>query len=269
MRDALIVSALSLVPRRAAARVMGGLARTGLSRLGAQAFVRVYGVDLSEAAEADFPTLEALFTRRLRPGARPVDPSPEAVVSPVDGVVAWAGVSAEGRFEMLPGQVHTLEALLGEPVDGERSVIVLYLSPKDYHRVHVPREGRVTRWRYVPGTLWPVFPAAVRRVTGLFARNERVVCRLETEGAALDVVLVGAFGVGRIEVGFTDLLTNAGAGAREEALATPWPAARGGDLGVFHLGSTVIVVGPVSATWTVAAGARVRVGEAIGALSRG
>ncbi|HMV66367.1 MAG TPA: archaetidylserine decarboxylase, partial [Myxococcota bacterium] len=250
MRDVLIVSALSLVPRRAAARCMGVMARTGLSRLGASAFVRAYGVDLSEAAEADFPTLEALFTRRLRPGARPVDPSPEALVSPVDGVAAWVGTSRDGRFELLLGQVHDLAALLGAPCDGEREVAVLYLSPRDYHRVHAPYDGRVTRWRYVPGTLWPVFPAAVRRVRGLFARNERVVGRLAGADLELDVVLVGAFGVGRIEVGWADLLTNTGAGAREGEV--DWPVGRGGELGVFHLGSTVIVVAPAGrVAWTV------------------
>lgn len=267
MRDALIVSALSLVPRNAAARCMGVMARSGLSRLLTGIFVRAYGVDLSEAEPARYDTLEALFTRRLRPGLRPVDEAAGAVVSPVDGVVAWAGTTSDGTFEIAPGQPQGVVELLGEAVDGEVEVIVLYLSPRDYHRVHAPREGQVTRWRYVPGTLWPVFPAAVRRVRGLFGRNERVVCRLRTPGVDLDVVLVGAFGVGRIEVGFTDLLTNAGSAARAEACDPPWACRRGGELGVFHLGSTVIVIAPPGAVeWTVAAGQVVRVGGRIGAV---
>jgi phosphatidylserine decarboxylase len=270
MRDALIVTALSLVPRTWTAWWMGAVARARLSRWVTRLFVTAYGVDMSEAEHGldAYPTLDALFVRRLRAGARPVDDSPDALVSPVDAAVAWVGRTERGGFEVAPGRRLTVAALLGEDAPGEREVAVLYLSPKDYHRVHVPREGAVRRWRYVPGTLWPVFPAAVRQVEGLFARNERVVATLDCGGAELAVVMVGAFGVGRIEAVFTDLLSNTGAAARAEALAPPMPVTRGGDLGAFHLGSTVVLVAPAGAVrWEIRAGETVRLGRRIGALA--
>lgn len=267
MRDALIVTALSVVPRNRGARAMGRFARSRVSRWLTGAFVRAYRVDLSEAdgTLADYPTLEDLFTRRLRPGVRPIAADPEAIVSPVDGTCAFAGRSVGGEIPVAPDRTVRLADLLDEPVDGERDVWVLYLSPRDYHRVHVPREGTARSWRYVPGTLWPVFPAAVRRVRGLFARNERVAVRFDTDHGPLHVVLVGAFGVGRITLALCDLVTNSG-GARAAAHLEPAPfLGRGDELGTFHLGSTVVLVGePGRWRLAVEAGDPVRVGQRIG-----
>lgn len=266
MRDALIVNLLSLVPRNRAASWMGALARSPLSAWGTRLFARAYGVDLSEAEHdiTAYPTLEALFTRRLKLGARPIDDHPDALVSPVDGRCAWVGTTTGGQFELAPGRQHSLSRLLGEPVDGERDVAVLYLSPTDYHRVHVPREGEVTRWRYVPGTLWPVFPAAVASLDELFSRNERVVAEVRTDAGPLYVVLVGAFGVGRIEVAWSELRTNTTHAPHEDAPSPPVQLRRGDDLGVFHLGSTVVLVAPPGAwRWSVGAGEAVRVGRPI------
>jgi hypothetical protein len=108
-------------------------------------------------------------------------------------------------------------------VSGEQDVFVLYLSPKDYHRVHVPREGLARRWRYLPGTLWPVFPAAVRQIDGLFAKNERLVVHCETTDGALQVVLVGAFGVGRITASVAPIVTNVGDGPQGGVCSPPQP----------------------------------------------
>lgn len=266
MKDALIVSLLSLVPRKTAARGMGVAARSGLSGLGVRAFIAAYGVDASEAEHdlSAYPTLEAFFTRRLKLGARPVDADPGAIVSPVDGKVAAVGRTVGGKIEVAPGRSVDVAALLGAPQDGERDAAVLYLSPKDYHRVHVPREGRATAWKYVPGTLWPVFPAAVRRVDGLFENNERAVVRIESDLGPVDVVLVGAFGVGRITLSVCDLVTNTGGQAASEALDPTVPVGRGDELGVFHLGSTVILVFPPGvARFTVAPGDVVRMGARI------
>ncbi|MEQ1572132.1 MAG: archaetidylserine decarboxylase [Myxococcota bacterium] len=264
MRDALIVTALSVVPRNHGARAMGRLARSRVSRWLTTAFVRAYHVDLTEAEGAigDFRTLEALFTRKLRPGSRPISADPDALVSPVDGTCAFAGRSVGGEVPIAPGRTVSLSDLLETAVVGERDVFVLYLSPRDYHRVHVPREGVARAWRYVPGTLWPVFPAAVRRVKNLFSRNERVVVAVDTDRGPLHVVLVGAFGVGRITLELCDLVTNTG-GARSEGLLEA-PLARGAELGTFHLGSTVVVVAePDRWRVAVAAGDPVRVGVPI------
>lgn len=270
MKDTLIVSALSLVPRNRGARLMGSVARSPLSRWFTRAFVRAYAVDLSEAEGGlgDYPTLEALFTRRLRPGVRPIDAAPNALVSPVDGVCAVVGRTRDGRIDVAPGRSLSLSALVGEPVDGERDVAVLYLSPRNYHRVHVAREGLARSWRYLPGTLWPVFPAAVRTVRDLFSRNERFVVDVETDGGPLHVVMVGAFGVGRITVAVCDLVTNTGGRRSAADLDPPVVLLRGAELGTFHLGSTVVLAAlPGRFTFTVRAGDEVRVGRAIGAVA--
>lgn len=265
MKDALLVTALSVVPRRRCARLMGWVARTRASRALTRWFVRAYDVDLGEAEGTldDYPSLDALFTRALRPGSRPVADASDAVVSPVDGRVAAVGRTTAGRIALTPHQELDLASLLGQPVDAELDVLVLYLSPHDYHRVHVPREGELVRWRYTPGTLWPVFPAAVRRVRGLFSRNERLAVTVETDRGPLEVVLVGAFGVGRITLEACPVVANAGGAGGEGPLAVS--VGRGDHLGTFHLGSTVILAAPVGAwTWGVAPGATVRVGERVG-----
>lgn len=267
VKDAVIVSLLSLTPRKRGARTMGWIARTKASKAMVRWFVRAYGVDMSEASGTlgDYPTLEALFTRTLKPGLRPIDPDPLAMVSPVDGTVAHVGRTVDGRVEVAPSRFMRVDKLLSAPVQGERDAVVLYLSPRDYHRVHVPREGRVTRWQYVPGTLWPVFPAAVRRVRGLFERNERVCVNFATEYGPVHVVLVGAFGVGRITLSFCDLVTNTGGRATIGSPQPPPRLERGDGLGVFHLGSTVVLVTPPGSwRWEVRPGEKVRLGQVIG-----
>jgi phosphatidylserine decarboxylase len=247
---------------------MGLAARTGLSRWVMRTFVRVYGLNLSEAqgSLADHPNLESLFTRRLIAGARPIDEGADLLVSPVDGAVAAVGCTQDGSITLPGGKALRVHDLLsGAP--GEHDVAVLYLSPKDYHRVHVPREGQAVRLVYLPGTLWPVFPAAVRSVEGLFARNERLVVHMRTTAGPLATVLVGAFGVGRISTPLADLLTNTGCPASDRTLDPPVAMERGADLGTFHLGSTVVLVAP-KGTWafTIAAGDRVVMGRAIARL---
>ncbi len=267
MRDAAIVTALSLMPRNRGARGMGWFARTGVSRWVTRAFVRAYGVDLDEAEGtlADYPTLEALFTRALKEGVRPIDDAPNALVSPVDGTCAAVAEGATDRIEVAPGRYLPLAELVGQELDGPRDVVVIYLSPKDYHRVHVPREGTARRWRYLPGTLWPVFPAAVRRIDGLFARNERMVVHMDTDLGPIDVVLVGPFGVGRISLSVTELVSNTGAAACDATLSPPVALARGQELGVFHLGSTVILLTPPGQVeWTCLPGEVMRLGRSIG-----
>jgi phosphatidylserine decarboxylase len=267
MKDALIVTLLSLTPRKRGARSLGWFARTRMSKLMVRLFVRVYGIQLDEAEGGikDYPTLEALFVRPLKPGARPICANPGAIVSPVDGVVAAVGRTTDGRVEIAPERYLVLSDLLRKKVEGERDVVVLYLSPQNYHRVHVPRESKVVGWQYLPGTLWPVFPAAVRRVRALFSRNERVSLSMETDFGPLDLVMVGAFGVGRITLTICDVITNSGGRACTRELARPIPLQRGDELGTFHLGSTVVLsTPPGSWQWTVAVGETVRMGQAIG-----
>ncbi len=238
------------------------------------AFVRAYGVDLSEAdvPEGGYRSFDAFFTRRLIAGARPLDPDPKALLSPADGRVEDFGAIQSGGSLRVKGKEYSVEELLGDRSEAARydrgQYAIVYLSPRDYHRVHAPVGGRVDRVRYIPGTLFPVNQIGLEHVPQVFARNERIaiVQRSPTHGE-VTTLMVGAIGVGRIGLSFDDLLTNVGHnpgvrrydenGARLE---------RGQELGVFHLGSTAIVfvTRECKIGFSVTMGDWVRMGQALG-----
>ncbi|MFZ5479743.1 MAG: archaetidylserine decarboxylase [Myxococcota bacterium] len=271
MKDALIVSALSVIPKNRVTRWMGSLARTRFPRAIHRAFIRwyckKYGVDLAECdADLDrFAHFTEFFTRPLLPGLRPIDPDPRAVVSPCDGKVYAVGDVEDGRiFQSERFKYAASELLGGDTRYDDGQYAVLYLSPRDYHRVHTPREGRVVRYTYRPGRLWPVFPAATQSVEALFAVNERLTTWLETDLGEVAVVMVGAFGVGRIRVVYDDVVSNQGLPATDRALPSPLELGRSAELGRFEMGSTVILLFRKSSVrWRIRAGDPVRVGQAI------
>ena len=168
--------------------------------------VRRFGVDLDEAAEPDpaaYPTFNAFFTRALKPGARTPDPDPQALLMPADGRISQCGPIEQGRIFQAKGRSFTAAELLGSEdaaapySDGLFATV--YLSPKDYHRVHMPWTGRLLETVHVPGRLFSVGPDAVASVPRLFARNERLVCHFETDFGPMAVVMVGALLVSGVE----------------------------------------------------------------------
>ncbi|WP_242339507.1 MULTISPECIES: archaetidylserine decarboxylase [Anaeromyxobacter] len=279
MNEKLFISALKLLPKNTVSRLAGALTRWNAPasvRLAAmRAFAARYGIDLSECPELQvYGTFGEFFARPLRPGLRPIAPGDTVVVSPVDGAVSEAGTAADGRLVQAKGIDYSVGALVGDEALARRlqggAYTTVYLSPRDYHRIHFPLGGRITGWRYVPGQLWPVNPASVRSVPGLFTVNERLVTILETPLGACAVVAVGATVVGRVRAYYdpTVPVTNlkaATAAARD--YASPLPAEKGGELGAFEMGSTVILLfepGRVRLDARLVPGARVRVGEPIG-----
>jgi phosphatidylserine decarboxylase len=279
VNDKAFIAALRLVPKNVLSRAVGAATRLPLpAAIGTGvmgAFARRYRIDLSECGDlSGFRTFGEFFARPLRPGLRPVAPGDEVVVSPVDALVSEAGLSRAGKLVQAKGIDYTVAALLGDERVGARlaggSYATLYLSPRDYHRIHFPLGGRVLGWRYVPGKLWPVNPASVRTVPGLFTVNERLVTLLDSPLGLVAVVAVGATVVGRVRATYDPAVpvTNlAGGGARSHDYATPIPVEKGQELGAFEMGSTVILAfepGKVALAPSVAPGARVRVGEAIG-----
>jgi phosphatidylserine decarboxylase len=241
------------VPKSALSRFMGWLASQAwppmLLRPVIRLYVRVYGIDMSQFAlpiEA-YPTFNAFFTRPVRPDRRPVTEDPRVLVSPVDGAVIEGGTMTDGRLVQAKGIDYSLEALLdGDPawrdyVGGQ--YLGLYLSPKDYHRIHMPCAGRVTRFRYVPGELWTVGPTGWLQVPDLFARNERLITFMRTEFGEVALVAVGATVVGKIRVVYHSIESNL-RGAQRVAQTLPQPVLlpKGGELGRFELGSTVILL---------------------------
>ena len=221
-----------------------------LLRLFVRAYIRAYGVDMSEAAEplSAYPSFNAFFTRRLRAGARPVAAEEGVLLSPCDSRVHSIGAVPEsGRLEQIKGRTYALAALLASEDDARtfaRGVhATLYLSPSMYHRVHSPVDGVIRAWRYVPGRLFPVNSLAVRHVEALFAVNERVSILIDTpEFGAVAVIMVGATNVGRMTLSFADLVTNSRQPGAMTVPAAPIPIARGQELGAFNLGSTVVLL---------------------------
>jgi phosphatidylserine decarboxylase len=238
-------------------------------------FARRYGIDLTECPDLEvYRTFGEFFARPLRPGLRPIAPGETAVVSPVDAVVSECGLSEGGRLVQAKGIGYTVAALVADDALAARvaggAFATLYLSPRDYHRIHFPLGGKVLGWRYVPGALWPVNPSSVRTVPGLFAANERLVTVLETPLGRCAVVAVGATVVGRVHAFYDPTVpyTNLpGASPRRHDYGTPLPVEKGQELGAFEMGSTVILLfepGRARLDARLGPGVRVRVGEPIG-----
>lgn len=284
MNDALIVSLLSVVPKSPLARLTGAGTRVQLPRFAHRALVRwfvtKYGVNLDECQGTidDYPTLARFFIRELKPGVRPIDPSPGVVTSPVDARVHTFGTIEGGRFVQSEGMYGRVDRLLGDgderlPVGAEAfrasryeggSFAILYLSPKDYHRVHSPREGALRAWRYLPGKLWPVFPAATRKIDGLFDQNERLLFLMDTSLGPVVVAMIGAYGVGRMSSPHAAITTNTRRVAEEELVREPPRLERGAELGRFEMGSTVVLLfEPGRIDWRLEPGAPVRLGQPI------
>lgn len=273
MKDAFLVSALSIVPKNAVSGWMGVFARMRLPgpllRLVLRWYVWKYNVDLSEAAEPleSYRTFVEFFTRALKDGLRPIDPDTAAVTSPADGLIYACGTIVGDRIPQSENQhFSATELLAGRSGYEGGSYAVIYLSPRDYHRVHTAKAGRVIGYQYAPGKLWPVFPGATRRIPFLFSRNERISVTLDTDAGLLSLVMVGAFGVGRMRVVFDPIVSNAGGReVIEREVVPPMQLAAGQEIGRFEMGSTVVLLFPPGQIhWTVAPGQAVRVGERIG-----
>ncbi len=270
-----------LLPRAALSRAVGAATRVpapgGLHRAAIRGFARAYRVELEEAElpVKGYRTFSDFFSRRLKDGARAVDVRERVVVSPVDGAVSEAGIIEGGECLQAKGLAFPVAELLGDAAEARAfaeggSFATLYLSPRDYHRVHAPLGGAILGWRYLPGELWPVNPASVRTVRGLFALNERLVTWLETAAGRCAVVMVGATCVGRLRATYADVVGESGSPSASETFATPLPVAKGAELGRFEMGSTVILLfGPERVVWDAGLrpGARVTMGRRLGELS--
>lgn len=239
-------------------------------------FAKAYGVDMSEAANADlesYATFNDFFTRELKAGARPIAGGADTVVAPADGVLTEHGAVDGGRVYQAKGSLYTLTELLGETgaaVDklaGGR-YFTIYLAPHNYHRVHAPLDAVLKRTRYIPGARFSVSRATAAAIPRLFCRNERVVCWFETERGTMVVVFVGALNVSSIST-FAHGEIASGA-AREWHEDAPRGVARGEEIGRFNMGSTVVVLFASAAlrfTGEAADGLAVRMGQALGTFA--
>lgn len=280
MSDRLAVLPQYVLPKRALTQFAGALARRSLgdfTQYKIRRFVARYGVDMSEAAEPDltrYLTFNDFFTRALKPGARPL--AQADFVCPVDGRISQLGAIDGEQLLQAKGHVYSTTALLsGDVTEAARyrdgSFATIYLSPRDYHRIHMPCAGRLRSMVYVPGDLFSVNPTTARGVPGLFARNERVVCLFDGAHGPFALVLVGATIVGSMATVWHGVVNPPRARHIRRWDYTgqqpPIELQAGEEMGRFLLGSTVVLLFPkdtlrFAPDW--APSRPVRLGEAMG-----
>lgn len=239
--------------------------------------VKVYKVDMAEAVEPDptaYPFFNAFFTRALKTSARTPPSDPRALACPADGRVSQAGRIATGRIFQAKGQDYSAAELLGDEEAAalyrDGSFATIYLSPRDYHRVHMPLTGTLVETLHIPGRIFSVAPFTVAAVPRLFARNERLVCHFDRESGPFVVVLVGAMLVSSVETvwGGLEIPPYASTTVRRDYRGCDIRLDRFAELGRFNMGSTVIVLFPQSIEldqWLMA-DVPVRVGQSVGRL---
>jgi phosphatidylserine decarboxylase len=276
--DRLSVLPQYLLPKKALTGFAGWVASRRWGRLTTRLiawFVKRYRVDMAEAANPDrasYACFNDFFTRALRPNARPMAPS--TWVCPVDGAISQFGAIADDQIFQAKGHCYSTTALVGGDATlaaqfDHGAFATIYLSPRDYHRIHMPCDGQLTRMVYVPGDLFSVNPTTARGVPGLFARNERVVCVFDTALGPMVLTLVGATVVGSMATVWHGVVN-----PPRLAQVTEWRYAQGAvtfrqgdEMGRFLLGSTVVLLWPrATVDWNPdwQSGAPVRLGQPMG-----
>jgi phosphatidylserine decarboxylase len=244
-------------------------------------FIDKYGVNMSEAlldSPNDFKHFNDFFTRELKPDAREIDTDESAIISPVDGAISQLGSIDKGQIFQAKGQSFSTVELLGGDIERAEPFMggdfaTIYLSPKDYHRIHMPCAGTLREMVYIPGKLFSVNPVTAENVPRLFARNERVAAIFDTEFGPMAMVLVGAMIVASIETTWSGLV----APIKRNVASTMYGDAsnitleKGQEMGRFKLGSTVVLAFPKGATKfneAMQAGSPVRMGENFGSIMK-
>lgn len=238
--------------------------------------IRRFGVDMSEATQPDpgaYPHFNAFFTRALKQGARRPDPDPAALLMPADGRISQLGRIEAGRIFQAKGQSFTAEELLGDAAAAEPFAdgwfATVYLSPRDYHRVHMPWTGALRETVHIPGRIFSVAPFAVQGIPRLFARNERLVCSFACDFGPMAVVMVGAILVSGVETVWSgeEIPPYGGRPIRRDWCDKHIRIARFAEMARFNYGSTVIVLLPqkgIALDASLSAEQPVRLGQRLG-----
>jgi len=278
--DKIFIFLQHILPQHLLSRCVGWLARlehpVWLKNWLIHIFIRHFGVNMAEAADPDptsYAAFNAFFTRALREGARPL--AQADILCPADGAISQLGAIEQGRIFQAKGQSYSAWELLGgdterAPLFDGGSFATIYLSPRDYHRVHMPLAGRLTATRYIPGDLYSVNQVTAANVPRLFARNERLVCHFDTDAGPMAMVLVGAMIVAGIETVWAGQVAPPPRDLVEvDYLRLPAAVSleKGAEMGRFMLGSTVILLFPRDTVcWdeVYGAGVSTRLGEKLG-----
>lgn len=283
VKDKLFIASQYLIPQHLLSRAVGCLAEAEMEWVKnplISLFIKQFDVNMNEAQRktpAEFRCFNDFFTRELEDGARTIEGDASVLSSPADGAVSQLGEIVEGRVFQAKGQDYCLTELLGgsteraEPFMGGEFATI-YLSPKDYHRVHMPMTGKLREMIYVPGDLFSVNQTTAENVPRLFARNERVVCIFDTDKGPMAMVLVGAMIVAAVETVWAGHVAPPRRELKVSEFGVPVDVTleKGAEMGRFKLGSTVILCHPKGVVnWkdTLQAGTPLRMGEAIADLS--
>lgn len=282
IKDRLFIASQYVLPQHLLSRAVGTLADAEMEWVKnplIDLFIKQFGVNMSEAQRqtaGEFKSFNDFFTRELIDGARPIEGDASVLSSPADGAVSQLGEIVDGRVFQAKGQDYCLTELLGG--DAQRAApfmggefATIYLSPKDYHRVHMPMKGTLRDMIYVPGDLFSVNQVTAENVPRLFARNERVVCIFDTEKGPMAMVLVGAMIVAAVETVWAGHIAPPRRELKVTEYGAPTPVSleKGAEMGRFKLGSTVILCHPKDTVkWSenLKAGTPLRMGEAIADL---
>ncbi|HEY9545989.1 MAG TPA: archaetidylserine decarboxylase [Solimonas sp.] len=250
---------------------------TGFKNRLIRLFLSGYAIDLTQAEHErieDYESFNHFFTRALKPGARPLPDDPQAFISPVDGTVSQFGRVTDGRLIQAKGHNYSIHDLLPEDaavddfLGGEFCTI--YLAPYNYHRIHMPIDGQLAHWTYVPGRLFSVNAATARALPNLFTRNERLNARFDTPAGAFALSMVGALFVGSLETVWSGRVSPPHVRRHDSGQYTPMgpvALARGAEMGRFNMGSTVILLAqPGALSWSdsLRPGQSIMLGESLG-----
>jgi phosphatidylserine decarboxylase len=249
-----------LSSRKFVSRLTGRFAKSSLSRRWIPRFAAMYKIPVEEAEMRieDYRSLNDFFTRRLKPGRRPIDSSPDSLVSPVDARITGCGVIKDGLMLEIKGQDYTVDELLGGSPRISQYLHgyfwVLYLSPTDYHRIHSPCDGDIVESEHIPGRVYPVNEFGLTSMRRVLSRNERLVTYIRNEVGETAVVKVGALNVSSIK--YVDPM--------------PHNLHRGDELAYFEFGSTIVLLtqdGTLQPRADLKVGDKVKMGEKLGALT--
>ena len=255
--DRLFAILLHLLPHHFLSRIMHWLTRCEwkpLKNAMIQAAIKLYKVDMDLAEQTSpesYPTFNAFFTRSLKAGVRPISTAATDIISPVDGTVSQMGDILDGNIFQAKGQDYSLDELLGGYSEWVRrfnngKYLTIYLSPRDYHRIHMPLGGKLKRMLHIPGRLFSVSPSTTRTVPRLFSRNERVVNLFDTDKGPMAVIMVGAIFVASMDTVWAGTVAPTSQRINhwdyEETEKIPVELIKGDEMGRFNMGSTVILL---------------------------
>lgn len=280
--DVVKTYALYFLPHHALTRVIYWLTRrqSALTLPAIKRFVKAFDVDMQDAREPDlkqYATFNDFFTRALTPAARPIASGVTEIASPADGRISALGSIENAQIFQAKGIDYSLSQLLGNDTKAAARLangrfLTVYLSPRDYHRLHMPLTGRLIRQSHIPGRLFSVGPHTVRALPDLFTRNERVIAQFETDHGLMALVLVGAMNVAAIETVWHGLVTPPQKSSASHIDYTPELQSnaitleKGKEMGRFNMGSTIIVLLENTVAWRadMQAGDPVRMGQFLG-----